>query len=210
MFAFSPFDEQARSHRWNPLSAVRTNPPHRVGDLLQIGQVFYPNDGNGTSSGAFFNDQARNLFLGIGLYLLETPVLQRLLANSENTLSSIVATFNAPLMIFADTVVDAATSGDDFSVDDVRLRHMSVYLRIPLNRLANARPLLSLFFSQLVALNTQRLPVQDPRLKFRSRPGLTAPGRTRRSTIWRPTQTSPSASLSDLGHEGSLHPRRRP
>src|SRR6185503_12996511 len=100
------------------------------------GQVFFPNDGGGTSSEAFFNDQARNLFLGLGLLLLETPglprtmgemlrqssgkgqplkdhltgliahrrekaqplsdecvdALQRLLSNSENTLTSIVAT----------------------------------------------------------------------------------------------------------------------
>jgi type IV secretory pathway TraG/TraD family ATPase VirD4 len=75
--AFSPFDEQARSHRWNPLTAVRTSPLHRVGDLLGIGQVFFPNDGSGTSSEAFFNDQARNLFLGLGLLLLETPELPR-------------------------------------------------------------------------------------------------------------------------------------
>ena len=39
-------------------------------DLLTVGQVFFPNDGGGTSSEAFFNDQARNLFLGLGLYLL--------------------------------------------------------------------------------------------------------------------------------------------
>jgi type IV secretion system protein VirD4 len=205
VYAFSPFDEGARSHRWNPLSAVRTSPLHRVGDLLAIGQVFFPNDGGSTSSEAFFNDQARNLFLGIGLYLLETPelprtigemlrqssgkgqplkdhfsaaikqraedgkplseecvdALQRLLANSENTLSSIVSTFNAPLVIFADAVVDAATSADDFRLEDVRRRRMSIYVRIPPNRLANARPLLNLFFSQLVSLNTRALPSQD-------------------------------------------------
>ncbi|MEI2677696.1 MAG: type IV secretory system conjugative DNA transfer family protein [Burkholderiaceae bacterium] len=77
VYAFSPFDEAGRSHRWNPLSAVRTSPLHRVGDLLTIGQVFFPNDGSGTSSEAFFNDQARNLFLGLGLVLLETPELPR-------------------------------------------------------------------------------------------------------------------------------------
>lgn len=205
VYAFSPFDEDARSHRWNPLSAVRSSPLHRVGDLLTIGQVFFPNDGGGTSSEAFFNDQARNLFLGLGLVLLETPslprtigemlrqssgkgrslkdhlsglitqrredgtplsdecadALQRLLSNSENTLSSVVATFNAPMTIFADAVVDAATSADDFRLEDVRRRRMSVYVRIPPNRLANARPLLNLFFSQLVSLNTQALPEQD-------------------------------------------------
>ncbi|MFO1219618.1 MAG: type IV secretory system conjugative DNA transfer family protein [Burkholderiaceae bacterium] len=208
VYAFSPFDEGARSHRWNPLSTVRTSPLHRVGDLLAIGQVFFPNDGGSTSSEAFFNDQARNLFLGIGLYLLETPelprtigemlrqssgrgqplkdhftatikqraedgkplsdecvdALQRLLSNSENTLSSIVSTFNAPLVIFADAVVDAATSADDFRLEDVRRRRMSVYVRIPPNRLANARPLLNLFFSQLVSLNTRTLPTQDKAL----------------------------------------------
>lgn len=205
VYAFSPFDEEARSHRWNPLGTVRTSPLHRVGDLLAIGQVFFPNDGSGTSSEAFFNDQARNLFLALGLYLLETPelprtigemlrqssgkgrplkdhlaaaikqraedgqpltdecadALQRLLSNSENTLSSIVATFNAPLIIFADAVVDAATSADDFRLEDVRRRRMSVYVRIPPNRLASARPLLNLFFSQLVSLNTRTLPSQD-------------------------------------------------
>ena len=210
VYAFSPFDEDARSHRWNPLTAVRSSPLHRVGDLLTIGQVFFPNDGGGTSSEAFFNDQARNLFLGIGLVLLETPslprtigemlrqssgkgrslkdhlsglitqrreegnplsdecvdALQRLLSNSENTLSSVVATFNAPLTIFADAVVDAATSADDFRLEDVRRRRISVYVRIPPNRLANARPLLNLFFSQLVSLNTQHLPEQDPTLKL--------------------------------------------
>ena len=77
VYAFSPFDEDARSHRWNPLTAVRSSPLHRVGDLLTIGQVFFPNDGSGTSSEAFFNDQARNLFLGLGLVLLETPSLPR-------------------------------------------------------------------------------------------------------------------------------------
>jgi type IV secretion system protein VirD4 len=210
VYAFSPFDEQARSHRWNPLTAVRTSPLHRVGDLLGIGQVFFPNDGSGTSSEAFFNDQARNLFLGLGLLLLEMPelprtvgemlrqssgkgqplkdhigsqitqrrdqgnpltdecvdALQRLLSNSENTLSSVVATFYAPLTIFADAVVDAATSADDFRLEDLRRQRMSVYVRIPPHRLANARPLLNLFFSQLVSLNTQHLPEQDPSLKL--------------------------------------------
>ena len=94
-----------------------------------------------------------------------TDALQRLLSNSENTLTSIVSTLNAPLTIFADAIVDAATSADDFRLEDVRRRRMSIYVRIPPNRLANARPLLNLFFSQLISLNTQNLPEQDPTLK---------------------------------------------
>lgn len=210
VFAFAPFDEEARSHRWNPLSAVRTSELHRVGDLLGIGQVFYPNDGGGTSSEAFFSDQARNLFLGLGLLLLESTelprtigemlrqssgkgrplklhltdtieqrqeenrplsdecvdALQRLLSSSEATLSSIVATFNAPLTIFADAIVDAATSADDFRLEDVRRLRSSIYVCVPPHRLASARPLLNLFFSQLVSLNTRHLPEQDPTLRY--------------------------------------------
>ncbi|MGS0759159.1 type IV secretory system conjugative DNA transfer family protein, partial [Roseateles sp. GG27B] len=63
-------------------------------------------------------------------------------------------------------VVDAATSADDFRLEDVRRRRLSIYVRIPPNRLANARPLLNLFFSQLVSLNTQQLPERDTGLKF--------------------------------------------
>jgi type IV secretion system protein VirD4 len=37
VYAFSPFDEDAHSHRWNPLTAVRSSPLHRVSDLLTIG-----------------------------------------------------------------------------------------------------------------------------------------------------------------------------
>lgn len=210
VYAFSPFEETAHSHRWNPLTAARRSALHRVGDLLMIGQVFFPNDGSGTSSEAFFNDQARNLFLGLGLLLLESPdlprtvgellrqssgkgrslkdhltavlrerrdagsplsdecqdALQRLLSNSENTLTSIVATFNAPLTIFADAIVDAATSADDFDLADLRRRRISIYVRIPPNRLASARPLLNLFYSQLVSLNTQALPSKDASLKL--------------------------------------------
>ncbi len=208
VYAFSPFDEEACSHRWNPLASVRITPLHRVGDLLAIAQTFFPSESGSTSSEAFFNDQARSLFMGLGLLLLETPelprtmgemlrqssgkgrplkehlsslmcersrsmrplssecadALQRLLSNSDNTLSSIVATFNAPLTLFADPVVDAATSGQDFRVEDLRRRRMSIYVRIPPNRLANSKPLLNLFFSQLIHLNTRRLPEQDSSL----------------------------------------------
>ena len=92
--------------------------------------------------------------------------LQRLLATSENTLTSIVATFNAPLILFADAIVDSATSADDFRLDQVRRQRMSVYVRIPPTGSATARPLLNLFFSQLVSLNTTQLPGEDPTLRF--------------------------------------------
>lgn len=76
VFVFAPFDEQGRTHRYNPLGCVRRDELLRVGDLLEVGQIIYPNDTHrAVSSENFFNDQARNLFLALGLYLLETPTL---------------------------------------------------------------------------------------------------------------------------------------
>ena len=213
VYAWAPFAENARSHRWNPLSAIRLADRHVVGDTLAIAQVLYPTDVKGSGTEGFFNDTARNLFLGLALYLVETPelprtigeilrqssgqgqpikehlqrlmqqrtegcshpkgplsdacvdALMRFLSTSDNTLSSILATLNAPLTVFSDPLVDAATSGDDFSVADVRRRRMTVYVCIPPNRLADARVLLNLFFAQLINLNTAELPEHNPALK---------------------------------------------
>ena len=213
VYAWAPFAADGRSHRWNPLSAIRLADRHVVGDTLAIAQVLYPTDVKGNGTEGFFNDTARNLFLGLALYLVETPelprtigeilrqssgqgrpikqhlqrllqqrtegcthlngplsaacvdALLRFLSNSDNTLSSILATLNAPLTVFSDPLVDAATSGDDFSVADVRRQRMSVYVCIPPNRLADARVLLNLFFAQVINLNTAELPEHNPALK---------------------------------------------
>jgi type IV secretion system protein VirD4 len=209
VYRFAPFQEESRSHRYNPLGYVRNDPRYRVADLLSVGQVLYPNDGQATGSEGFFNDQARNLFLGLGLYLLDTPelprtigqllrvsssvgkplkeylqeligerqqgdrplesdtleALSRFLSNPDNTLGSILSTFNAPLTVFADPLVDAAMSGNDFLLTDLRRRPMSIYIEIPAKRLKDARLLLNLFFTQVVYLNTDELPEKNPSLK---------------------------------------------
>lgn len=92
--------------------------------------------------------------------------LNRSLGYSDNTLSSIVATFNAPLLIFQNPRVDMATSDNDFDLRDVRRKKMSIYLGITPDKLADARMLVNLFFDQLLNLNTRVLPSQDPSLKY--------------------------------------------
>jgi type IV secretion system protein VirD4 len=77
VYAWAPFAEDGRSHRWNPLSAIRLADRHVVGDTLAIAQVLYPTDVKGSGTEGFFNDTARNLFLGLALYLVETPELPR-------------------------------------------------------------------------------------------------------------------------------------
>ena len=58
-------------------AAIRLADRHVVGDTLAIAQVLYPTDVKGSGTEGFFNDTARNLFLGLALYLVETPELPR-------------------------------------------------------------------------------------------------------------------------------------
>ncbi|MCY7288386.1 MAG: type IV secretory system conjugative DNA transfer family protein, partial [Cryobacterium sp.] len=210
VYGWAPFAEDGKTHCYNPLSYIRPDPRHVVGDVLSIAQIIYPTEIRGSGTEGFFNDQARNLFLGLVLYLVETPdlprtigevlrqssgkgkppkeylqgvinartlardplsskcvdALMRFLTTSDDTLSSIQATLNAPLTVFVDPLVDASTSSDDFSLHDLRRKRMSVYVIVPPNRLADAAVLLNLFYSQLLNLNTKELPSQDETLKY--------------------------------------------
>lgn len=206
VFLFAPFNEDGATHAWNPLDGIRRDKHLRIGDVLAIAQVLYPHD---ASRESFWNDQARNLFLGLCLYLLDTPelpctfgellrqssgkgqplkeylggllkarangpqvvshvaqdALNRFISTSDNTFSGILATFNAPLTIFANPIVDAATSRSDFELEDVRKKRLSIYLGVQPNRLADAALLMNLFFSQLINVNTRELPEDNPELK---------------------------------------------
>lgn len=208
VFLFNPFAENGQTHRWNALDGIRRNLNYRIGDILAIAQAMYPSDVD--EKNKIWNDLARNLFLAITLYLLETPELPctlgevlrqssgkgkdlkkhlqdlvaeressgnslsnecqdaigRFCSTSENTLTSILASFNAPLTIFASPIVDAATSASDIDVTMVRKQLMTIYIGIPPNRLADASLLINLFFYQLINENTKELPANDPKLKY--------------------------------------------
>jgi len=106
--------------------------------------------------------------------------LNRFTATSHNTMSSIMATFNVPLTIWASPIVDAATSANDFDLRDVRKHRMSIYLGIPANKLDEAKMLLNMFYTQLVNLNTNQLLHATPALKYTCLmldDEFTAPGR---------------------------------
>lgn len=87
--------------------------------------------------------------------------LNRFLSATENTLANIISSFNAPLILFANPLVDAATSASDFDISRVRDERMTVYIGIQPNRLAEASLLINVFFSQLINLNTRALPTAD-------------------------------------------------
>lgn len=87
--------------------------------------------------------------------------LNRFMSATENTLANIISSFNAPLILFANPLVDAATSASDFDISRVRDERMTVYIGIQPNRLAEASLLINVFFSQLINLNTRALPSAD-------------------------------------------------
>ena len=91
--------------------------------------------------------------------------LMRFLSNPDNTLGSVLATFIAPLVIFADEVVDAATSANDFDLRELRRSRMTVYVRIAPSRLAEARVVLNVFWTLLINVNTRELPEDDQTLR---------------------------------------------
>src|SRR6266513_2022057 len=71
-YLFDPFAEDGRTARWNPFSYVSTDPRRRLNDLQRIAEMLYP-DPPGVDP--FWSASARSLFLGIALYLFETPSL---------------------------------------------------------------------------------------------------------------------------------------
>ena len=92
--------------------------------------------------------------------------LNRFLSSPDNTLGNIISTFTSPLTIFANPIVDAATSSSDFRLEDVRKQRMSIYFGVQPNRLGDAKNLINLFYSLLIDVNLKTLPQQDSSLKY--------------------------------------------
>ena len=209
---WAPFSEEGRTHRYNPFRYIERRPAYmRVGDVMGIGEHLYPS--NVDARLKYWNDNARNLFIGIVLYLLETPTLpctfgevlrqasgkgrtirehissivstrtngtdtlpalsfecldclNRFLSQSKEAFANIVSTMTAPLNVFSNPVVDAATSGCDFDPAEVRKKLMSIYVAVKPNELKAGALLINLFFSQLIDLNTREQPAENPHLKY--------------------------------------------
>ena len=96
------------------------------------------------------------------------------------TASSIRKTFTSRMDLFANPLIDAATSCNDFDWRDLRKRPMSIYLGIQPGDLHLLRPLLNLFLEQAISLQTEELPEHNPALKHQVLmllDEMTAPGK---------------------------------
>ncbi|EKS9798973.1 type IV secretory system conjugative DNA transfer family protein [Burkholderia cepacia] len=92
--------------------------------------------------------------------------LGRLMASPDETMLNITKTFTSGLMLFANPIVDAATSRCDFQVDQVRRQPMSIYLVLPAAKMAIAGLLANLFFTQWIEENLEVLPEADASLRY--------------------------------------------
>jgi type IV secretion system protein VirD4 len=73
-YLFDPFAEDGKTARWNPFFYVSPDPLKRVNDLQRISEMLYPDPPN---VDPFWTASARSLFLGIALYLFETPSIPK-------------------------------------------------------------------------------------------------------------------------------------
>ena len=210
------------SHRYNPFSYVSRDARFTYSDLTGMAEIILPksNDSGGSNATQFFVDKARQLFVGLGMYLIETendrdlkdytqrttlsnlmrltvPLDGRTLpewirdtvehcqtmgkplssqcktlllgfANEDNkTGANILSSMNAPMALFLDPVVEAATSADDFRLDEVRKKPMTVYIGIVPSEAEKYSRLTNLLFSQLIGVNVQQgLPDKVQELKY--------------------------------------------
>ena len=85
---------------------------------------------------------------------------------SDKLRNSIGISFDQPLSIFADPITAKATAKNTFDLRDVRKKRMSIYVVIKPSNIDKFGKFLNLFFQQLLVLNMDKLPQDDPSLKF--------------------------------------------
>lgn len=86
VFKWSPADLDAKSHRYNFLDAITDDPAHRVSEIQQLATILLADPGPGADP--MWTDEARSLFLGIVLYVLDTPSVPRTLGEVYRTMNT--------------------------------------------------------------------------------------------------------------------------
>ena len=200
------FNAHGCSHRWNPVHYAKVDPAGPVNGLQKLADSLFPD----LPRDPFWPATARSMFVGIGLYVFETPGLpatlgeilrqgmvdvengvgdhwrtilseraaaglplsdtcQQLLGDlasvSPDTSSSIRKTFTAALSLWLNPLLDAVTADNDFDLEALRKRPMSIYVTATYEDLGRLRPVLNLFFQQTLGLLTRELPEQNEVLK---------------------------------------------
>jgi len=85
---------------------------------------------------------------------------------SDREKGSVETTFIRPLLFFHNSVIRNATSQSDFDLREIRKKRMTIYVAITPDQLEKAKPILNLFWQQLISLNTKELPENNPQIKY--------------------------------------------
>lgn len=102
----------------------------------------------------FLSSQCQTLLLGF-------------VNGSPKTGADILSSLTAPLGMFLDPIVEKATSSDDFRLDEIRKKRMTIYIGIVPTEMGTFRNLINLFFSQLIDVNVQQgLPENNKTLQY--------------------------------------------
>ncbi|HYH37641.1 MAG TPA: type IV secretory system conjugative DNA transfer family protein [Azospirillum sp.] len=88
--------------------------------------------------------------------------LEDYLKGSPDLVNSIRKTITARLSLWFNPRIDAATAESDFDLRALRSSLHAVYIGVSPDNIARLRPLLALFFQQLVDLTVRTLPQHDP------------------------------------------------
>ena len=86
----------------------------------------------------------------------------------QETSANMLASVTAPLQIFLDPKVAAATDENDFDFRDLRKKPMTIYIGINPKDIDRLWRLINLFFSQLINENLKELPENNPELKYQT------------------------------------------
>ena len=76
VYLFAPFDVNGRTHRYNPLEYISADPAERIGDIDAIGTALYS---GGNENDKFWSENAKDLFRGLCLLVLENLELPKTL-----------------------------------------------------------------------------------------------------------------------------------
>ena len=74
VYLFAPFDEAGVTHRYNPLEYISDDPAQRLGDIDAIGTALYS---GGNQNDKFWSENAKDLFRGLCLFVLERKDLPK-------------------------------------------------------------------------------------------------------------------------------------
>jgi len=200
VFFFNPADPDGNTHCYNPLDFISLEPGRRVDDIQKIAHILIPGD-----AAKFWPPEARTLFLGLVLYLLDIKpmpatfgnvlritrshpdfalflagildkhrhdldpagfgALNSFLQKQHKERSGVLSTLSAALELWANPVIEAATSRSDFDLNTLKKVRTTIYVGVTPNNLDRLRPLLQVVYEQGLDFFTTREPGPDEPFK---------------------------------------------